>query len=313
MEVATKVSITYEEWCEVNKNIALLVRPLKSSLPEQYIGYYIQKEFGNEVEYQKQFDWLGRSSLDIYIPSLQLAIEYDGEYYHRNKSAFDTDKTSWCRSHGIYLIRIQEMKVTQEKSRKRNVVSFYYEKHYRNIDTAIQSLCLLINKRYGTMIQIDVDLNRDNTEIISYVQDQYYKKTIACVWPEAKDYWLEEENQGSIYDFFYTSNKTFLLQCPHCQKYFTLYTRYFHNRRSIVPCECEYDGIESVLAETIRKYKETGELVIFDESFGSRRLYDRMVQSIRYYLNDASKEEIEMYIKLGFESPYLDYYLKRFD
>ena len=52
--------------------------------------------------------------------------------------------------------------------------------------------------------------------------------------------------------------------------------------------------------------------MIFDDSFSSRRLYDRMVQNIRFYLNFASKDEIEMYKKLGFESPRLDYYLTRF-
>lgn len=306
------MSITYEEWCKVNTNIMPLVRALKSSLPEQYIGFYLQKVFGSEVEYQKQFGWLGRRSLDIYIPSLQMAIEYDGEYYHRNTSAIDSQKTTLCRSHGIYLIHIQELKVTQEKSRKRNVVSYYYEKNYKNINVAIQSLCVLINKKYGTTIQIDVDLDRDNAEIISHVQVQYHQKTIAYIWPESKNYWLEEENRQSIHDVFYTDSSPFLLQCPYCQRKFTLFTRYFHHRKSIVPCECEYDEIERALEEAIRMYKEKGELVIFDDSLSSRRLYDRMVQSIKYYLNSASKEEIEMYKKLGFESPLFDYYLTRF-
>ncbi|MBE5888386.1 MAG: hypothetical protein E7283_06055 [Lachnospiraceae bacterium] len=306
------MSITYEEWCKTNTNIIPLVRSLHSSLPEQYIGFYLHEVFGDEVEYQKQFDWLGRRSLDIYIPSLQLAVEYDGEYYHRNTSSSDSQKTSLCHAHGIYLIHIQEMKATQDKSRKRNVVSYYYEKNYKNIDVAIQSLCVLINKKYGTTIQIDVDLNRDDKEIISYVQVQYHKRTIAYIWPESEDYWLEEENQQSIYDVFYTDNIPFSLQCPYCQSRFTLFTRYFHHRKSLVPCECEYDEIERALKATIRKYKETGELIIFDDSLSSRRLYDRMVQSIRYYLDAASKEEIEMYKKLGFESPRLDYYLTRF-
>lgn len=295
------MSITYEEWCITNRNIVPLVRSLKSSLPEQYIGFYLYKVFGNEVEYQKQFDWLGRRSLDIYIPSLQLAIEYDGEYHHRNKSSTDAQKTSLCRSHGIYLIHIQEMKPTQDKSRKRNVVSYYHEKNYKNIDIAIQSLCVLINKKYGTTIQIDVDLDRDNTEIISYVQGQYHKKTIAYRWPESKDYWLEEENQQSIYDAFFTDNINYLLQCPYCQRKFIFHTRYFHHRKSFIPCECEYGEIKRALEETIKKYKDTGELVVFDDSLWSRRLYDRMEQNIKYYLNSASKEEIEMYKKLGFE------------
>jgi len=88
---------------------------MKSSLPEQYIGYYLEKVFGSEIEYQKQFDWLGRYSLDIYIPSLQLAIEYDGIYYHAYKSTTDNLKTSWCRSHGIFLIHIVEKKLINPK------------------------------------------------------------------------------------------------------------------------------------------------------------------------------------------------------
>ena len=221
------MSITYEEWCKTNTNIAPLVRSLKSSLPEQYIGFYLNKVFGNEVEYQKQFEWLGKRSLDIFIPSLQLAIEYDGIYYHRNTSSSDMQKTSLCRDHGINLIHIQEMKANQKKSRKRNVVSYYYENNYKNINSAIQSLCALINKKYGIEIQIDVDLNRDNTKIISYIQAKYYRKTIAYVWPESENYWLEEENKRSIYDVFYTDNNSFLLQCPYCQNKFKLFSYHY--------------------------------------------------------------------------------------
>lgn len=47
---------TYEEWCKNNTDIAFLVRSLKSSIPEQYIGFYLHKLYGDEVEYQKQYD-----------------------------------------------------------------------------------------------------------------------------------------------------------------------------------------------------------------------------------------------------------------
>ena len=72
------MAIDYQSWCDNNSNIKPLIRALKSSIPEQYIGFYLQKAFGeNGIEYQTQFVWLGKSSLDIYIPSLQLAIEYN--------------------------------------------------------------------------------------------------------------------------------------------------------------------------------------------------------------------------------------------
>ena len=65
------MTINYEEWWDKNAEITPLNHSLKSSLPEQYIELYLSRVFGDEIEYQKQFDWLGRMSLDIYIPSLK--------------------------------------------------------------------------------------------------------------------------------------------------------------------------------------------------------------------------------------------------
>ena len=87
------MAIDYKQWCEQNADVRSLVRALKSSMPEQYIGFYLEKAFPNKIEYQKQFDWLGNYSLDMYIPSMKLAIEYDGAYYHAKKKADDRYKT----------------------------------------------------------------------------------------------------------------------------------------------------------------------------------------------------------------------------
>lgn len=305
--------ISYDEWCERNKDIKPLIRGLKSSLPEQYVGFYLYKVFGEEVQYQKEFDWLGRHSLDIYIPSLQLAIEYDGIYYHANKKTTDSLKTSCCRSHGVYLVHITEKEEKQSKSRKQNEVSYYFQKGYSNIDTAICDLCLLINKRYSTSIHVDVDICRDQEEIISYVQHKYYKKSIAYVWPESINYWVEEENGLSIYDVFYTDDRCFLLKCPQCGKVYKLHTRYFHDRKSLIPCDCEYIEIENAFEKAIRKYKEKGEIPVLDDSLTGRRLYDRMASVANRMWRCTSREEAELYKRLGFESLYIDMYLSKFD
>ncbi len=304
--------MNYTQWCEKNKNLTPLVRALKSSYPEQCIGFYLQKVFGDEIEYQKQFEWLGRHSLDIYIPSLNLAVEYDGVYYHSNKSPNDTYKTSICRSYGVYLIHIQEKTKDQSKSSKENEISYYYKKGYKNIDIAITELCLLINKRYNLSINIDVDINRDKNELISYVQCKYYKKSIAYIWPESKDYWLEDVNGLSIFDVFTTDNRVFMLKCPHCQQRFRFFMRYSHDRKSFIPCDCEYKNINKSFEEAIRKYKETGEVVVLDNSLDSRRLYDKMALFANRIWRCESKEEAELYKKLGFTSPYIDVYLSQF-
>jgi len=302
-------AINYEQWSEQNTDIKPLVRALKSSIPEQYIGFYLGKVFGEGIEYQKQFDWFGNNSLDIYIPSLQLAVEYDGSYYHAERRVVDNNKTNLCRAHGIHTIRVIELDFEQENSRKCNEINYYYTKGYGNTDIVIYSLFEMINRKYGMSLLSDVDLKRDEQAIISYVQDKYYKRTIACIWPESKDYW-SEENETSIFDVFHTSYGEYKLKCPHCGRNYTLYMRYYRDKKAIKCCECEFNKTETDFVETIKKYKETGELVIFDNSIQSRRLFDRMAIVVDKMWRCESKEEAEMYKKLGFTSPYIDVYLE---
>lgn len=303
--------ITYEEWCTQHTDVRPLIRAMKSSLPEQYIGFYLHKAFGDEIEYQRHFDWFGNHSLDIYIPSLHLGIEYDGLYYHADRSVDDKYKTAVCRSYDIYVIRVIETKSNQPKNKKRNEISYYFNKHYCNIGIAIHELCQKINRKYNTCINPDVDLERDEKEIVAYIQYKFHKKTIAYVWPEVKDYWLEEENGLTIFDVFHTNYNPgcFLLKCPRCNRRFHLRTKYFSHRRSLFPCECEYKEIERDFADAINQYRETGKLTPFDDSLRSRKLYDRMAEVVNKMWHCRSKEEAELYKKLGFMSPYIDAYL----
>lgn len=298
--------IEFKQWCENHTDIVPLVRSMKSSVPEQYIGFYLQQVFENNIEYQKCFDWLGRRSLDIYIPSLELAIEYDGAYYHSDKGSTDKEKDSLCRSHNIRMIRIREQKISETKTRKRNEIGYYFDKNYKNIDVVIKDLCFRINKLYNESFEIDVNLERDRNEIISYIQNKYYEKSIANVWPESKDYWINIENGPTIYDVFYTSGKSYNLRCPHCGKKFVFHMRYFNHRKSLIPCECEYADIESDLKNAVKEFMETGKLITFDDSLRSRRLYDRMQSDARWYHDTGIKEKVLMYKQLGFESPYLN-------
>ena len=46
------MAIDYKQWCEQNTDVRPLIRALKSSMPEQYIGFYLEKAFPNKIEYQ---------------------------------------------------------------------------------------------------------------------------------------------------------------------------------------------------------------------------------------------------------------------
>jgi very-short-patch-repair endonuclease len=58
-----------------------------------------------------------RFELDIYVPSLRKAIEYDGGYFHNRPEviARDTIKNSQCQDAGIELLRIKEEEYVVDK------------------------------------------------------------------------------------------------------------------------------------------------------------------------------------------------------
>ncbi len=292
----------FKQWCETHTDISSLSKKMKSSIPEQYIGFYLSKVFTNDIEYQKQFDWLGNYSLDIYIPSLNLAIEYDGEYWHKDKESSDQFKSKLCRKFNITLIRIVEVDpdTNQADKRIRNMIVYHYHKKYTNIGIPIADLCDTLTKLYGITVSIDVDIERDLKEITAYIQQKYHRKTIAYIWPESEIYWNDDRTR---YDTFCTSSKSrYSLKCPHCGKKFILYMRYDYSDRALRPCECEYKTIEAQLQEVIGEYKRTKRLPVFTETLESRRLYDRIIHHLRYPRSyNVSKTEREMYCALGFQ------------
>jgi very-short-patch-repair endonuclease len=48
-------------------------------------------------------------SIDVYIPELNLGIEFDGSYWHKDKQELDKLKTIKLEAAGIKIIRIREL------------------------------------------------------------------------------------------------------------------------------------------------------------------------------------------------------------
>ena len=66
------------------------------------------------IECQKHFDWLGRQSLDFYLPEYNIAIEYQGIQHFKKNNLFKEDfikqyerdirKLKLCNDNNIKLI-----------------------------------------------------------------------------------------------------------------------------------------------------------------------------------------------------------------
>lgn len=75
------------------------------SFSEKAVAYYITKAHSDTLSSYRPKELQGKE-LDIYIPSLKIAIEYDGGIYHKDLEK-DLEKNKLCAEAGITLIRIR--------------------------------------------------------------------------------------------------------------------------------------------------------------------------------------------------------------
>jgi very-short-patch-repair endonuclease len=79
----------------------------QSSRIEIYLLCELRSIF-NDVKWRWKFKGV---ECDIYIPEIQIGIEVDGEYWHRNKAEKDYNKTQFLTGKGINLIRVRERRL----------------------------------------------------------------------------------------------------------------------------------------------------------------------------------------------------------
>ena len=160
---------------------------MKVSLPEKMIFYYVHKAFPDTVENYKA-KWLGKKELDIYVPSLNVGIEYDGEHYHSAERDLAKDKL--CHDNGVKLIRIREQKAAKIMSS--SVMFNISERWYpdgRHIVGALKFLEQELGKKF------DFDLARDHDELRALIENYDIDNCIAKTNPEILSEWDYEKNE----------------------------------------------------------------------------------------------------------------------
>lgn len=64
--------------------------------------------------------------LDIYLPELKLALEYNGEYWHdeikKRKPGYHKEKQKACEKKGIKLIEVWDSEWHADKDRFKNLI-----------------------------------------------------------------------------------------------------------------------------------------------------------------------------------------------
>lgn len=158
-----------------------------NSFCEQAVYYYIKQAFPDAINGDMHIGM----ELDIYIPSISVAIEYDGEVWHtsKKKREIDENKNNLCIEKGITLIRIREPKLPHID----NCITFV-----RIDSTSSKSLDDVISEllRYLEVEKIVIDTDSDSSNILVQYATKKQENSLAYCNPDIAYEWHPTKNGG---------------------------------------------------------------------------------------------------------------------
>ena len=164
----------------------------KTSLPEYAREYYLKKYGVDVIHPYKDCGY----ELDIYVPSMKIAIEYDGYFWHKNKELKDLKKNAKCKKDGIKLYRIREKLPSLNDSSLDYIVDDYYKDLQKVIKTILDEI---------TNCNLDIDLKRDSIEIESLREYSEKENSLSTLNPTLAKEWNYEKN-GKLTPENFTAN-----------------------------------------------------------------------------------------------------------
>ncbi|MCQ2966901.1 MAG: hypothetical protein MJ250_09245 [Alphaproteobacteria bacterium] len=185
-----------------------------TSFGEQAIYYYIKTVYPDTLNRYNEF-FSTSMEFDVYIPSLKIAIEYDGGHWHQTEDEHKREikKYNFCKKNNIILIRVKE----KNKQNWNDVAdrTYYIPKTKRNdfskLEQAIYSIVEDINKN----VEIDINISRDKLEIQNYLYK--IEHSLADERPDVAKKWNYKRN-GILYPnmFSVSSNEIVWWKCSDC-------------------------------------------------------------------------------------------------
>ena len=182
------------------------------SLPEKALYFYLSKHF-KDIEENYHPEGFGKYELDIYIPSLKLAIEYDGCNWHKTIEN-DLKKDELCLKNDIRLIRIREEGCKDYESES---IKIYCPRTHSNIvllSKTIEEMFNKINSLYGLSIEPIISIENDLTAINELLMTYEKRNSLASMAPHLLKEWDYEKNGSITPDMIaYRSNKKVWWKC----------------------------------------------------------------------------------------------------
>lgn len=192
----------------------------KTSFSEQAFYYYIKQVFSDAIN-QYKADFLGLMELDVFVPSISCAIEYDGKPWHGKgfKGKYEKEKRKYniCKANNIELIRIREGDTDDiDIADYQYKVSQLNKKHHldNTIKTVLEHLC---TKSQSEINYISIDTERDRFKILGMMNVVKKDSCLAEKYPDIAKEWHPTKNENiTPYMFMPGSKVKVWWVCPKC-------------------------------------------------------------------------------------------------
>lgn len=155
-----------------------------TSFPEQALFYYIKQHFSDVISGDREKIGL---ELDIYIPSKHVAVEYDGYNWHKDNLA-ERRKNQLCKENDIFLIRVRENGL--ELFEDCCCIVRKDRKHNNSLNEIIKKIFAYIDNT----IEIDVDVDRDESKIYELYILTTKTKSLVSTYPQIAKEWHLTKN-----------------------------------------------------------------------------------------------------------------------
>ena len=153
----------------------------KTSFPEYALAYYLKRSGLDVVHSYRAKGY----ELDIYIPSLKIAIEYDGYYWHKNRMRKDIEKNYKCKKDGIKLYRLREGLPPLNDSS----IDYIVQENQKNLSKVLEAI---LSEIIGDCISVDMETDAvaiENLRVLTEKENSLFFSN-----PETTGEWHYEKN-----------------------------------------------------------------------------------------------------------------------
>ncbi|MGG3802335.1 zinc-ribbon domain-containing protein [Metabacillus fastidiosus] len=197
-----------------------------TSFQEQCLFYYLSKIFPECINKHVVLINNIPIEIDIFIPNLNIAIEYDGYFYHLKRGENDEQKNKKL-SQKMKLIRIRENNGPNKKLpiiKKHGSIEIQCN---GNDPTDIPNAFKQIIETIVTFdissslnkMDIDIDVKRDNLIILALARKHQKERSLAFLFPNIAEEWHKEKNgKLSTWNFSPGSSQRVWWECKVCSK-----------------------------------------------------------------------------------------------